>query len=171
MKIILAIIAVIALILAVFFVFNSTAEKETRQGTTIYFYPKSNFYYDVDNAQFYILSPDEGWQKVDEITEEQNAALGEKVVLEKPEQPVWKSNEQHKMIYAASLYTSKQEYQKKFYEDSINSLPKKTVAAIKDTAATQEDDVKKSKTGVGKFLKRIFSGKKEKKKEKVDSLR
>ncbi len=92
------------------------------------------------------------------------------MVLEKPEQPVWKSNEQHKMIYAASLYTSKQEYQKKFYEDSIKSLPKKTVAAIKDTAVIQEDDVKKTKTGVGKFLERIFSGKKEKKKEKVDSL-
>jgi hypothetical protein len=171
MKLMLSIIAGIALILAVFFVYNKPAEKETRQGTTFYFYPKSNIYYDVDNAQFYILSPTEGWQKVDEITEEQNAALGEKVILEKPELPVWKSNEQHKMIYAASLYTSKKEYQKKFYEDSINSLPKKTVVAIKDTAATQEDDVKKSKTGVGKFLKRIFSGKKEKKKEKVDSLR
>ncbi|MBA3675779.1 MAG: hypothetical protein H0W75_12640 [Chitinophagaceae bacterium] len=170
MKLILAIIAGIALILIVFFVFNKPAEKEIKQGTTFYFYPKSNVYYDLDNAQFYILSANEGWQATSQILEEQNAALGEKVILDKPDLPVWKANEQHKMIYAASLYTSKQEYQKKFYEDSINSLPKKTVVAIKDTTSTQEENVKKTKTGVGKFLEKIFSGKRDKKKEKEDSL-
>jgi hypothetical protein len=81
------------------------------------------------------------------------------VLLNHPQKPLWKNNEQDRLLYSVALHTSPQEYQNKFYLDSINSLPKKEVTK-------EESDIEeKEKTGFGKFLQKVFSKKEKKDKE------
>jgi hypothetical protein len=174
MKGIFAIIMSFALVVIAFSACESLGNQPGKEGTNFYFYPKSNIYYDVDNDQYFILSVNDGWKTVDEIPEEQKATLGEKVTLDHPGLPVWKANAEHKMIYAASLYNSQKDYREKFYQDSINSLPKETtiIATTIDSTVITSPGEENKKSGLGKFFDKIFSGKKKRdreNKERVDS--
>jgi hypothetical protein len=84
----------------------------------------------------------------------QKDSLGEKIRLINPPKPVWKNNEEDRLLYSLEKYTSRKDYQKNFYEDSINSLPKKMEKEDEKQAATE-----KEKSGFGKFLDKIFSKK------------
>ena len=170
-----AIIMSLALVIIAFSACDSLGNQPKKDGTTFYFYPKSNIYFDVDNDQYFILSVNDGWKTVDEISEEQKAVLGEKVTLDHPELPVWKANAEHKMIYAASLYNTQKDYREKFYQDSLNSLPKETT--LVDTTNTIDtiinstvEEEENKKTGIGKFFDKIFSGKKKRDRENKDRI-
>ena len=130
MKAVIAVLIVIIATAAVFFAFKPTEEGE-KQGTLFHYYPKANIYYDVDNEQYFVLS-DKGWESSENIPEEQKSVLGEKVILDRPALPVYSSNAHHRIVYAATLYTSQADLQNKFYEDSVSSLPKKEVDVIKE---------------------------------------
>jgi hypothetical protein len=152
--------------IALFFSCQEVGKSKPTQGKNIYYYPTANVYYDADNNLYMVLNETAGWETKDELPQEQITTLGQKVVVENPSLPVWKDNGDHKMIYAANLYTTKDDYRQKFIEDSISSLPRKT-----NPVAKQQGDstsMKKEKSGVGKFLNRLFRGKEKKdKKEKV----
>ncbi len=164
MKAVIAILIVIIATAAVFFVFKPVQEGE-KQGTIFHYYPKANIYYDVDNKQYFLLS-DKGWEPSNDLPDEQKSVLGEKVILDHPDLPVYKSNAHHRIVYAATLYTSQTDLQNKFYEDSVKSLPKKEVDVIKkDSIVAATENERKSKTGIGRFFNKIFSGDKKKKRE------
>jgi len=137
----------------------NTNKDPVKEGTVFYFFPKENMYYDQDNDQYFLETKDSGWQAVYDLPTEQKDSLGEKVLLQNPPKPVWKNNAQDKLLYSLKAYTSTEDYRKKFYEDSINSLPKKAAAPTEDTTTST-----KEKSRLGKFLEKIFS-----KKEKRDS--
>jgi hypothetical protein len=173
MKGFLAIIMSVAFVIIAFSACDSLGNQPGKDGTTFYFYPKSNIYYDVDNDQYFVLSVNDGWKTVDEIPEEQKAVLGEKVTLDHPELPVWKANAEHKMIYGASLYTSQKDYREKFYQDSLNSLLKETTiiaTKIDTTVFTTGEEEENKKSGIGKFFDKIFSGKKKRDRENKDRV-
>ena len=150
-----------AFALLIFFAFSgcNTHAPVQKEGTVFYFFPKENIYYDADNDQYFLQQKDSGWQTVSALPEGKKDSLGEKVLLTDTIRPVWKNNAQDKLLYSLKAYTSADDYQKKFYEDSINSLPKKIETIQQDTV------VKKEKTGLGKFFEKVFSKKDKKAKE------
>jgi len=144
-----------ALLLVAHFSVYSCNEGDNVQGTKFRYYPKSNIYYDVEQERYYLIVNDQ-WQRSKSITKEQQAYLEKHVIIDKPGVPVWKDNDQHRLIYGAALYTSSADYRRKFYEDSIKSLPKKI--RIPRTDSVQHEENKRS--GVRKFLDRLFGKKK-----------
>jgi hypothetical protein len=138
---------------------NSGEEVQKKVGTVFYFYPESNTYLDRDNGLYYVLNKEQGWQETKQLTTEQQTTLGTRVLLDHPQKPLWKNNEQDRLLYSVALHTSPQDYQKKLYQDSINSLPKK------EPVKEEKDIEEKEKTGFGKFLQKVFSKKEKKDKE------
>ncbi len=157
MKIFLLLLAVALLTVAGFAIFKSQ-KKEYIQGIRFQYYPKANVYYDLDNKEYHLLQ-NEKWQRSKNITEEQQSFLGKGVVINKPAIPVWKDNEQHRLIYGTALYTSTADVKQKYYEDSIRSLPKKIIVPKADSVAVEEEEKKRS--GVRNFFDRIFKKKKD----------
>ncbi|HYO22969.1 MAG TPA: hypothetical protein VER36_11235, partial [Flavisolibacter sp.] len=69
------------------------------------------------------------------------------VLLDTFQQPVWKDNEIHRLVYSAALYAS----------------PRDTVEEpepVVQRPASSEPEVKKEKKGLRKFLDKIFGRKK-----------
>lgn len=123
------------------------------QGSTFYYYPKPNVYYDIEQKEYYAFdSAKKGWKRGAKLTAAEAAGFGKKVVIDTPAVPVYKDNAHHRLVYSAALYTSPQAMREKYIEDSIRSLPPKRLA--KDTAAIETP--KKHKTKIGKWLDKIF---------------
>ncbi len=167
MKAFFAVVIVLIIAAVAFFAFTP-AKKAEKAGTVFHYYPKANIYYDVDNNK-YLLLTDKGWQQSDNLPDEQKTILGEKVILDHPGQPVYADNAHHRMVYAATLYTSSQELKQKFYEDSVSSLPKPVVVVKKEEPMNMDTvQQQKSKKGLGRFFGKLFSGNKKKAKQEKE---
>lgn len=155
MKIFLAVAAALLIAAALFFLLPSMGESKTVQGQNIKFYPKANIYFDVDNEIYYLLANEE-WSRTDQLTEEQIAFLGPDVTIEDPATPVWLQNEHHRLVYATELYTSADDYRRKYIEDSLSSLPRKPAPVVlpKDSLSNEGEERKRS--GVRSFFDRLF---------------
>jgi hypothetical protein len=132
---------------------------ETNKIKTVYFYPKTNVYYQVGTGK-YIFFDEEGkaWKQTKNFSEEQKLSLGEKAVIENPPTPVWKNNAEDRLIYSANLYSSPADIKEKFHSDSINSLPPKPVVRRDSTIAKPPQEEQKPKSGLRKFLDKLFGG-------------
>jgi hypothetical protein len=131
-------------------------ESHPVQGTAFYFYPKPNVYYDIEQKQYYSLSPTtQQWEQKASLNATESAGLGEKVLIDTPGIPVYKDNAHHRLVYSAALYASPEDLRRKYEQDSISSLPPEP------TKPEVERKEEKKRTKVGKFLNRIF-GKKDK---------
>jgi hypothetical protein len=120
---------------------------------TFYYYPKVNIYYDVARGRYIYLAPDgRTWQYAKSISDKFTTGLGKKAVIANPAQPVWKSNEHHKLVYSTSLYASATDFRKDPPKRSIKSQPAITKPA--------EEKKTRKETGVQRFFKKLF-GKKE----------
>lgn len=160
MKVFLRLIIVLLLAVATFILFKPNKKKRQIPGTSFNYYPKANVYYDIDN-KVYFLIVNEKWERSKDLTEQQKSLLGKQVIINNPAIPVWKENEQHRLVYGTALYTSKRDFKRKYYEDSINSLPKKVVVPTKDSEEREAEEKKRS--GVRKFFDKIFRKKGDKK--------
>lgn len=159
MKAVIAIVISLALGYFAFSFFKPVKEKPKAKGVTWY-YPKSNIYYTDGDGKYYYLGDGEKWVSTTTLSEEQKSVLGDKVLIAQPQDPVWKNNDEHRMIYSVSLYTSAPDIKKKYYEDSLNSLPKK----MPPTAKTDKEEKPEAHTsGLKKFFEKIFKGKKKEK--------
>jgi hypothetical protein len=117
---------------------------------TYYYYPKANFYYDSTDSQYILWdSTKAGWTETNELPLQEDD-LGKKVRLGHAAEPVWKENQQHRLIYSVSLYSDPEDFK----------TPKK-VEAEKPNVAGEPEEVQK-KTGLKKFIERIFPPKKKK---------
>lgn len=133
-------------------------ESRPAQGTAFYFYPKSNVYYDIEQKQYYALSPaTQQWEQKASLNADEKAGLGEKVLINTPGIPVYKDNAHHRLVYSAALYASPEDLRRKYEQDSISSLPPKPT--LQEPKVEKKSE--KKRTRVGKFLNKIF-GKKDK---------
>lgn len=139
-----------------FFIFCSCSNNEQpKQGDTFLYYPKENIYYDIALKEYYFFdSTQNSWQQRKDID---GNSLGKKVLITNASFPVYKDNEQHRLIYGSKLYTSSDEIRRKYIEDSLKSLPP-PVAKKSNTSEDKKDEKKKS--GFRKFWEKLF-GKKE----------
>ncbi len=147
--------------LALFFLFfsvscnNNNADKKTVEipkqlSPQYYFYPKANVYFDSANKNYVFLTTDgKTWQTVKGIPAAMQLLMDKSILIDTPANPVWKDNERHKLIYSALLYASPSDTQ---ITKEVKPLPKPVVI--------KQEEVKKKKSGLKKFLEKIFGKKK-----------
>jgi len=114
-----------------------------------YFFPKANVYFDTVNKNYVFLGGDgKTWTSGKEIPAIMNTMMDKSILLDTFSQPVWKDNQNHRLIYSAVLYASP--------NDTIEKKPEPIVQkpAIPDTV------VKKEKKGLRKFFDKLFGRKK-----------
>ena len=119
---------------------------------TYYYYPKANFYYDSTKGNYILWDSLElTWKSTDKLPVQQTD-LGKTVRIGQVVEPVWKENQQHRLIYSVSLYSAPEDFKKP---------PKIEVAEVDSNISTKPQKAEK-KTGVRKFFERIFPPKKKK---------
>lgn len=120
-----------------------------------YYYPKANVYFDTVNKDYIFLGSDGAtWTSGKEIPAAMQTMMDKSVLLDTFSQPVWKDNQNHRLIYSAVLYRSP--------NDTVEKKPAPVVQ--KPMVTTDSAEKKKEKKGLRKFLDKIF-GKKKKDKE------
>src|SRR5829696_2280800 len=90
---------------------NNKAEKTTVAAPppkpVYYFYPKANVYFDTVNKDYVFLSGDgRTWASGKEIPAMMQTMMDKSILLDTFSQPVWKDNQNHRLIYSAVLYAS-----------------------------------------------------------------
>ncbi|HEU4903309.1 MAG TPA: hypothetical protein VFT06_10965, partial [Flavisolibacter sp.] len=64
-----------------------------------YYYPRANVYFDSANKDYVFLANDGiTWQTAKQIPNVVQGLMDKSVLIPNPPQPVWKDNEQHKLI-------------------------------------------------------------------------
>ncbi|MDB5250954.1 MAG: hypothetical protein JWP27_123, partial [Flaviaesturariibacter sp.] len=135
------------------------SRQDHSQGQAFYFYPRANVYFDIEQKEYYAFdSVASSWRRTATLDKELEQALGRRVLIDTPGVPVYRENARHRLIYSAALYGSPEELQRKFIEDSLKSV------APKPAPATAEPPPVKRKSGIRRFLDKIF-GKKDKKRD------
>ena len=112
-----------------------------------YFYPKANVYFDSANKDYLFLGNDgKTWQTAKEIPAAMQGLMDKNVFVASPADPVWKDNQNHKLIYSALLYTAPADTQ----PDKI----------VKPTIIETPKPVAKKRSGFRRFFDKIFGRKK-----------
>ena len=125
---------------------------------TFYYYPKANVYYDTVAKNYTYPSVDGyTWQTSKELPDHLMANLDTHVLLSNAASPVWSENEQHRMIYAVSLYAS---------SDDVKEEKKNDERVYTAKAKKKQPAEKKNETGVEKFFKKLFIGKEDKERKR-----
>ncbi|RYY93959.1 MAG: hypothetical protein EOO11_18815 [Chitinophagaceae bacterium] len=136
-------------------------EAPYKQGTHLLYYPDANVYLDQDSKRYLLFDTvEQRWTPQRELTNEQQAALGSAVVLQKPSDPVYKDNAQHRLVYGSARYTNPSDLARKRREDSLASVPPQP-QAVPAPADTPAEEAQKKKSRVGRWLQKIFGKKKE----------
>src|SRR5580765_8262461 len=90
-------------------------EQSQIQGKSFYYYPRANVYYDIEEKQYIFFdSLKNTWEKKQQPSPEEIEKMGKKIAIENPSVPVFKDNQQHRIVYGTALYTSTGELRKKF---------------------------------------------------------
>lgn len=159
MQILFKVLLAVVFLLAAYLIFSPKKEHAFLNSDrpvslhTYYYYPKANFYYDSTKGN-YIL-----WDStnLEWITSEnlpvQQSDLGKTVRIGQVTEPVWRENEQHRLIYSVSLYSAPEDFKKP---------PKVEVSQENKPKLSSDSQKAEKKTGVGKFFERIFASKKKK---------
>lgn len=141
--------------------------KEERQGTTFYYYPVANIYYDIEEKQYSVYDGGrQVWERSAQLPEAQQKKLGRKVIITNPAVPVWKDNESHRLIYSAVVFSNPAEVQRKLIEDSLSSVPKPKPVKKPIAVVAEDPKPEEKKSAIARFFQRLFGKKKEKDKEK-----
>src|SRR5829696_2624690 len=103
---------------------DNKAEKKTvappSPPPTYYFYPKANVYFDTVNKDYIFLGGDgRTWTSEKQIPAAMQSIMDKSILLDTFSQPVWKDNENHRLVYSAVLYASP--------NDTIENKPKPLV--------------------------------------------
>lgn len=149
-------------LLIVCFIFFSCSDNKAEQNTPAppppiyYFYPKANVYFDTVNRDYVFLGSDgKTWTAEKQIPAAMQSMMDKSILLDTFSQPVWKDNQNHRLIYSAVLYAVP--------EDTIE---KKPLPIAEQKPVDAEVDEKKEKKGLRKFLDKLFGKKKKDKEEK-----
>lgn len=147
-----------------FFACNDTKEEPVKKVEALppryYYYPRANVYFDSANKDYLFLANDGvTWQTAKQIPNIVQGLMDKSVFIQSPAEPVWKDNEKHKLVYSALLYaTPSDTMEKKPPPKPVVSRPEKK---IDSTTVTE-----KKRSGIGRFIDKIFGGLKKDKKKK-----
>ncbi|MFL5810694.1 MAG: hypothetical protein ACJ749_14320 [Flavisolibacter sp.] len=117
------------------------------------YYPKANIYYNKTIHTYAFLDKNGAWQ-TQETPPLSTIPLDKKVELESSSPEIWKDNDKHRMIYAASLYASESDLKE------TEKKPEPPVVKIETFEVPKVVETKKAH-GLKGFLKKIFKKKKD----------
>lgn len=118
-----------------------------------YFYPKANVYFDSVNKTYVFLGNDgKTWQQEKQIPAVMQVLMDKNVFISKPSSPVWKDNENHKLVYSALLYAAPADTQEAKKPVIVFTPPPVKDAVVK----------KKEHKGLRRLFDKIFGRKKKK---------
>lgn len=158
MQIVIKVLVGIVVLLGILFVFSTKTGKKAISGDrpkavslhTYYYYPKANFYYDSTEGKYVCWDTSTvQWRKTNQLPV-QEVDLGKRVRIGESAEPVWKENQQHRLIYSVSLYSDPEDFKKE----------QKTVIAASEKSNAPKSEKVEKKSGMKKFLERIFPPKK-----------
>ena len=89
------------------------------------------------------------WSTAKQIPDVMQSMMDKSVLIDSPSSPVWKDNQNHKLVYSVFLYASP--------NDTVENKAPPTVQK-----PVSPEPVKKEKKGLRKFLDKIFGKKKDK---------
>src|SRR5918993_4211375 len=79
-----------------------------------YFFPKANVYFDSVNKDYLFLTNESRtWSTAKQIPDVMQSMMDKSVLIDSPSTPVWKDNQNHKLVYSALLYASPNDTVKK----------------------------------------------------------
>lgn len=139
-------------------------QHENKEAVTLlppqyYYYPKANVYFDSANKEYLFQSTDSlSWQTAKQIPAVVLAMMDKNVLIPHPADPVWRDNENHRLVYSAVLYATASDT---VAEKKAPKPAKKTFTL--PTQDSTESAEKKEKKGLGKLLDKIFGRSKKKK--------
>ena len=142
------------------FATRQTAKKPAPSSYSFYYYPKANVYYNITDNTY--LFPDENgsWEVAKDLPKNKSYLLDKKVDLNSANSEIWKENENHRMVYAAALYSSESDLKQPPVE---KYTPPPSTPSRVDTI--QEKDETGNEKGIKGFFKKIFKQKKDEPKE------
>jgi hypothetical protein len=155
MKRLLIILALVLVALVAYVTIWPNREDPT-DGTTFYYYPRANVYFDVERGRYIHQDSSTGsWQKSKKLPGNRKEKLGQYVILNHPTPPVCSQNSQHRLVYGATLYARDADIRRKFVEDSLRSVvvPKPAPGKMPFPSKTDSSD---TRTGIERFLDRLF---------------
>jgi hypothetical protein len=151
--------SVLLFLISTLLFFSCKEVEKLKQGSTYEYYPLANIYYDIDEKYYLVFdSAQDAWQQKENLSGEETDTLGKKVVITNPSRPVYKDNDNHRLIYGTVLYSSSEELRQKFIEDSLKVDSAKKVKPIRKVEPKLEAE-KKPKRGLKKFFDKIFNKK------------
>ncbi|MEI6949251.1 hypothetical protein V9K67_18850 [Paraflavisolibacter sp. H34] len=137
---------------------NRKGEQVTKPDS-FYYYPKANIYYHIPKQEFiYFDSNEHHWRTSRQLPDSLQQGLDKNVMLNDPPLPVWKENEQHRLVYSVSFYASPEDFKEKPPPPQGPVPYPQGEISQGDTTAVPE----KREKGIKGFFNRLF-GKKEKK--------
>lgn len=117
-----------------------------------YYFPKANVYFDSANKDYLFLANDSNsWVTEKRIPAVMLAMMDKSVRIDSPSQPVWRDNQNHRLVYSAVLYASP--------TDTVETRVEKPVVK------TDTVEKKKERKGVRGFFSKLFGRKKKEAKE------
>jgi hypothetical protein len=131
----------------------SNSKKSSPDIYSFFYYPKPNIYYNRDTREYAYVNPEGNWQTSKNLPYAVSLESEKKVALTGNYSEIWKNNEQHRMVYAASLYASASDLQ----QPAAKARPLQATAP-KIVNEKKEDE--KKQPGLKRFLKKIFKKKK-----------
>lgn len=132
---------------------GACSDRPYQQGAHLLYYPQRNAYLDQDNRVYLLFDTvEQRWTRRAQLSQPEEAALGESVVIDHPAVPVYRDNAQHRMLYATLRYTDPAALARKRREDSLAASP----PPVPDTSAAPEP---KKKSRVGRWLQKLFGKK------------
>lgn len=116
-----------------------------------YFFPKANVYVDSVNRDYVFLSGDgKTWTTEKQIPAVVHGLMDKSILIDSPPQPVWKDNENHRLVYSAVLYAT-----------PADTVEKKERRVVAKAEAPDTAEKKERKGGLRRFFDKLF-GKKNK---------
>lgn len=143
-----------------FFLFCCKSEQHHKGELQFYYYPGKNVYYDPSGNYFlYSLNGAMNWKRLNNLSESEPNILGEKIVIYTSDPEIYKENNSHRKLYNGILYAINTNDPSTF--NGAEVIEQKKVISKKKATTVQTDEIKKPKSGIGKFLHKIFGKKKQ----------
>jgi hypothetical protein len=128
-------------------------KKTSPQIYSFYYYPKPNVYYNRDTREYAFIDPEGNWQTSNSLPYAISLESEKKVALTGNYPEIWKDNEQHRMVYAVSLYASSADLE----QPAIKTQAPRPHASLEPVDKKEE----KKEPGLKRFFKKIFKKKKD----------
>ena len=124
-----------------------------------FYYPKKNvYYYPTENYFLYSLDSAKNWSKFNNVSAQEPNTLGEKKVVYSANREIYKDNDSHRRMYNGTLYAINTKDSGSMSGPEV--LEQKKVVTRKKITTEKKPETKKPKTGIGKFINKIFGKKK-----------